>query len=137
MRKSGRVVECGGLEIRFTVITVTRVRIPPFPPKSTTYNHHFLDLLLFQALCALFCQSNNSNGFGDVFIIVTSNRLATQNETFAKPTFILFVIRKRIRRIFIKQLIEILRSLCSIQNDGFCKGFRMFICKMIITCRNL
>ena len=31
-RKSGRVVECDGLEIRYTVATVSRVRIPPFPP---------------------------------------------------------------------------------------------------------
>ena len=56
-RKSGRVVECDGLEIRFTVATVTRVRIPPFPPKiNVLQSSIFLDLLHFQTLCALLCQ---------------------------------------------------------------------------------
>ena len=32
LRKDGRVVECAGLEIRFTGLPVTRVRIPLFPP---------------------------------------------------------------------------------------------------------
>lgn len=31
-RKDGRVVECAGLEIRFTGSPVTRVQIPLFPP---------------------------------------------------------------------------------------------------------
>ncbi len=36
LRKDGRVVECAGLEIRFTGLPVTRVRIPLFPPNHTT-----------------------------------------------------------------------------------------------------
>ena len=34
MRRGGRVVECGGLENRFTGNPVTRVRIPPPPPRD-------------------------------------------------------------------------------------------------------
>jgi hypothetical protein len=33
--RGGRVVECAGLEIRYTVHTVSRVRIPPSPPDAT------------------------------------------------------------------------------------------------------
>ena len=39
-RKDGRVVECAGLEIRFTGLPVTRVRIPLFPPNLCTDPAH-------------------------------------------------------------------------------------------------